>query len=110
MRVYADDDGESHVEDLTALMTAVESAPLAPPITVSAFAPATAYGFLTAPPGWEDEWHPAPRRQIIVYLYSSADRRRIGVPGAGAAAVGAQRAVPLLVRSTKDVGFICALV
>jgi len=68
VRVYADADGESHFEDVAVPMQAVDFAPPAAPINVSAFTPAAAYGFLSSPPGWYGDWHPTPRRQIIFYL------------------------------------------
>jgi hypothetical protein len=59
----------------------------APPINVSAFAPAAAYGFLSSPPDWFGDWHPTPSRQIIFYLAgeieaeaSDGEMRRFG-PG-----------------------------
>lgn len=68
VRVYADADGESHFEDVAVPMQAVDFAPPAPPINVSAFTPAAAYSFLSSPPSWYGDWHPTPRRQIIFYL------------------------------------------
>ena len=68
VRVYADDDGESHMEDVGIAFTSVDFAPPAPPIDVSAFAPATAYGLLRSPPGWYGDWHPTPQRQVFFYL------------------------------------------
>ena len=68
VRVYADADGESHMEDLEIAFTSVDYAPPAPPIDVSAFAPATAYGFLSSPPGWYGDWHLTPKRQVFFYL------------------------------------------
>ena len=44
VRVYADATGESHFEDLEMALIPMDVAPPAPPINVSAFAPATAYG------------------------------------------------------------------
>ncbi|MCA1646650.1 MAG: cupin domain-containing protein [Chloroflexi bacterium] len=68
VRVYAEATGESHFEDLEMALTPVDFAPPAPPINVSAFAPAAAYGFLSSPPGWDGGWHPTPARQILFYL------------------------------------------
>ena len=68
VRVYADAAGESHFEDVDVALTPMDFAPPAPPIGVSAFAPAAGYGFLRSPPGWAGDWHPAPRRQILFYL------------------------------------------
>jgi quercetin dioxygenase-like cupin family protein len=87
VRVYADEAGESHFEDVDLPMQAMDFAPPAPPIQVSPFAPAAAYGFLSSPPGWDGGWHPTPRRQILFYLAgeveaetSDGERRRFG-PG-----------------------------
>lgn len=68
VRVYGDAAGETHFEDVPIPMQAVDFAPPAPPINVSAFIPAAAYGFLSSPPGWFGDWHPTPRRQIVFYL------------------------------------------
>ena len=87
VRIYADADGESHFEDVTLPMQAVDFAPPAPPINVSTFAPAATYGFIGSPPGWYGDWHPTPRRQMIFYLageveaeVSDGEVRRFG-PG-----------------------------
>ena len=89
VRVYTDAAGESHFEDVTIPMHTVDFAPPAPPITVSVFAPAAVYGFLSSPPGWYGDWHPTPRRQILFYLAgeieaetSDGEVRRVG-PGSG---------------------------
>ena len=52
VRVYSSADGESHFEDVAVPLHALDFAPPAPPIDVSTFAPAAAYGFLSSPPGW----------------------------------------------------------
>ena len=48
-RVYADENGESHFEDVEVEFSSVDFAPPAPPLDLSAFTPATQYGFLRAP-------------------------------------------------------------
>jgi hypothetical protein len=87
VRVYSDLDGESHFEDVEVDLTLADFAPPAPPLYVSTLTPASRFGFLSAPPGWYGDWHPAPRRQIILYLsgeleaeVSSGEVRRFG-PG-----------------------------
>ena len=67
-RVYADASGESHFEDVEVKLAPVDFAPPAPPLNLSAFTPATRFGFLSAPPGWFGDWHPTPKRQILFYL------------------------------------------
>lgn len=68
VRLYTDRAGESHFEDVEVILSLVNFAPPAPPIQVSAFTPATQFGFLSSPPGWYGDWHPTPQRQIIFYL------------------------------------------
>ena len=87
VRLYADSNGESHFEDVGVKFTLADFAPPAPPLNVSALTPASQFGFLSAPPGWYGDWHPAPRRQFIFYLageieaeVSDGEVRRFG-PG-----------------------------
>ena len=67
-RVYSDDEGESHFEDIEADFSSMPFAPPAPPLDISPFVPATRCGFLRAPVGWYGDWHPAPKRQLLCYL------------------------------------------
>ena len=67
-RLYADAKGESHIEYVEVELQATDFAPPAPPLNLSSFTPATRVGFLHAPPGWSGNWHPAPKRQIMIYL------------------------------------------
>jgi len=67
-RMYADAEGESHLEDVAVELKPTEFAPPAPPLNLSPFTPAKRFGFLHAPPGWRGDWHPAPKRQICFYL------------------------------------------
>lgn len=87
VRIYADQSGESHFEDIDIELTLSDFAPPAPPINISAFTEATQFGFLSAPAGWYGDWHPAPCRQIMLYLsgeieaeVSDGEIRRFG-PG-----------------------------
>jgi len=87
VRVYADENGESHFEDVEVGLTPVDFAPPAPPMNLSAFTSATQFGFVSAPLGWYGDWHPAPRRQIFFHLsgeseaeVSDGEMRRFG-PG-----------------------------
>lgn len=68
MRLYADPDGESHFEDVAVTLTLVDVAPPAPPLSLSDFLPAAQVGFLSGPPDWRGDWHPALRRQFLIYL------------------------------------------
>ncbi|MEM5474024.1 hypothetical protein WNZ14_20035 [Hoeflea sp. AS60] len=68
LRLYAGDDGESHVEELQAKFNMAEYAPPAPAFGVSD--PTDAKRFITVhfPQGWDSGLHPAPRRQLFVML------------------------------------------
>jgi hypothetical protein len=85
VRIYADDEGESHFEDVDVNLSLVEVAPGISPLFASAFKEASRYGFLRAEPGWREDWHPAPQRQFLVYLagvteftVSDGEVRRLG--------------------------------
>jgi len=73
VRVYTDATGETHFEQMGLSFTSADYAPPAPPIDVSTFGPAAAYGFLRVRSGWYGDWHPVPRRQLHVYLASELE-------------------------------------
>ncbi|MDH3890626.1 MAG: cupin domain-containing protein [candidate division Zixibacteria bacterium] len=86
-RVYTDDSGESHFEDVEVEFKTIDFAPPAPPLDLSSFTPATQFGYLRALAGWFGDWHPAPCRQLLFYLAgeieaetSDGETRRFG-PG-----------------------------
>ncbi len=90
-RIYADETGESHDEDIEVELTPREFAPPAPPLHLSSMTPATGVAFVRFPAGWDGDWHPTPRRQLFFFLAgelegetSDGDRRRYG---AGSAAL-----------------------
>ena len=66
--LYADAHGESHFREVEVELQETDYAPPAPPLNVSSFQPATAYGFVAAPPEWYGDWHPTPKRQFFLYL------------------------------------------
>jgi hypothetical protein len=67
-RLYSDDQGESHFEDVEVGMSEEVFAPPAPPLRLSEFLSSSRFRFLRADPGWSGDWHPAPRRQFMLYL------------------------------------------
>jgi quercetin dioxygenase-like cupin family protein len=67
-RLYADADGESHIEEVAVEMESVEFAPPSPAMHVAAFQPATQYSFVTLPPGWGGGPHNPPSRIVTVVL------------------------------------------
>ena len=68
LRIYADDEGESHFEDVELAFQRADFVPPAPPVLMSSFEPATQYGFERVHPGWQGDWHPAPERVLAIYL------------------------------------------
>jgi len=68
VRLFADSLGESHFEDLKIDLNEIDFAPPAPPIFTSDLNPSSNYGFASVLPRWESEWHPAPKRQFMIYL------------------------------------------
>ena len=67
-RIYADEFGESHFEDVEVNFDMVDFAPPAPPLGISQPTPAQRYRYLRGPVGWVGDWHPAPERQLMIYL------------------------------------------
>lgn len=87
VRLFADELGESHFEDIEMPMSAVQYAPPAPALHLSTPVAATQVSWLCFPADWNDAAHPSPRRQLFVVLAgevegwtSSGDRRTFG-PG-----------------------------
>jgi hypothetical protein len=68
VRIYADQSGDSHFEDVEVAMSLTNFAPPAPPVDVSPLMSSTAVGFLAIPTGWYGPPHPAPRRQFLFLL------------------------------------------
>src|SRR6266849_6348964 len=67
-RLYADEHGESHFEDVEIDLVSTEYAPPALPLDLSDFTPATQFGFMRAPAGWSSDWHPTSARNIFFVL------------------------------------------
>lgn len=67
-RLYASEDGESHVEDIEATYSSIVYAPPAPALDVSEPVDATRHVMMRFPVGWTSELHPTPRRQLFVVL------------------------------------------
>ncbi len=87
VRIHEDQNGLSHFDEVEVRVNLVEFAPPAPPLNVSGVSPATGVGFVSFPVGWNGDWHPAPRRQLFLFLAGEieaetgdGERRRFG-PG-----------------------------
>ena len=68
IRLFADEDGDSHFEDVEITLQEIDFVPPAPPVLLSSFNPANQYGFEVVPPGYHGDWHPAPGRVLAIYL------------------------------------------
>ena len=70
VRLFADEDGESHFAEVDVPLEEVDFAPPADPLHVAALFPATACGLVCGPPDWDGSTpHPAPRRQLFCTLH-----------------------------------------
>lgn len=86
-RLFSDEAGESHFEDIEVPMSAVQYAPPAPAVHLSDPVSATQVSWFRFPADWNDAAHPTPRRQLAVVLAgevevwtSNGDKRLLG-PG-----------------------------
>jgi len=68
LEIYADEAGETHFRKSNVELEMRHFAPPSAPLEISAEMPATTSLFLVAPPGWDDAFHPTPRRQLGVLL------------------------------------------
>ena len=72
-RIYADVQGESHLDTVTVEQQLMTAAPPAPPFCVSAANPASKYLFYSFEPGWFGDLHPAPTRQFLALLSGAVE-------------------------------------
>ena len=68
VRLCSDSTGASHFDDDELTFTLADFAPPAPPISVSQLFQTEGAAFISSPPGWVGNWHPAPQRQYFVCL------------------------------------------
>jgi hypothetical protein len=68
LRLYTDDDGETHFEEVGFEFERTDLVPPAPPVLMPKLAAADRYGFELVHPGWQGDPHPVPQRLLAVYL------------------------------------------
>lgn len=73
LRIWADQDGESHFEDVDVTFEKSDFVPPAPPVLLTTPEPATGYVLERVPSGWHGDWHPAPGRVLAIYLAGQGD-------------------------------------
>jgi len=66
IRIYADEEGESHFSEGVIGLELSNFAPPAPPIKLSDYFPASRCAFTIFPVGWYGDWHPTPVKQIFI--------------------------------------------
>ena len=67
-RLFSDESGESHFEDMEVDMSSMQYAPPAPALEISEPTDATQFFWFRFPKDWQDAAHPSPRRQLFVVL------------------------------------------
>lgn len=67
-RIYSDESGESHFEDVEIQFADTDYESSAPPLGLSSFSNATQFGFMNAPSGWSIDWHPSSARNFFVVV------------------------------------------
>ena len=69
VRLFADERGESHFEDVEIALVPVDFAPPAAPLNIAQFLPTAQSRWVGAPVGWDGEKpHLSPHRQIFCLL------------------------------------------
>jgi hypothetical protein len=68
VRLYSDETGDSHFEDIEIEMSSVQYAPPAPALEVSEPTSATKFFWFRFPRDWHDAAHPSPRKQLFIVL------------------------------------------
>lgn len=72
VRMYADEDGESHFEDVDMELQPVDFAPPAAPLNIAPISAAAQCQWVGGPIGWRgDIPHPAPNRQMFCCMVGS---------------------------------------
>jgi hypothetical protein len=74
VRLYADERGESHFEDLEIALVPMDFAPPAAPLNIAQFLPTAQSRWVGAPVRWDGEQpHPSPHRQIFCLLQGECE-------------------------------------
>jgi hypothetical protein len=86
IRLYTDNTGESHFEDVAIDLVSTDYAPPAPPLELSVPTSAEQFGFMKAEAGWSSDWHPSSGRNMFIVLSgewevtaSDGQTRRFGI-------------------------------
>ena len=72
VEIFSDERGHTHFRKSDLHLEERHYAPPSRPVRVSADMRLTHGNFLVAPPGWDDQFHPTPNRQLAVLLSGTA--------------------------------------
>lgn len=72
LEIYSDENGETHFRRSTLDFQSMDFAPPSSPVQITEDQPASGVRFAEAPVGWDDAFHPTPRRQFAVLLRGKA--------------------------------------
>lgn len=73
-RVYTDEAGETHFEEVSIELTLTNFAPPAAPLYIAPFLPAARTLWMAAPTDWAgDAPHPVPQRQVMIMLQGECE-------------------------------------
>lgn len=67
-RIYSDEAGESHFEDISVDVLPVDFAPPAAPLNLAVPIDSERMILCSVPVGWVGDWHPTPRRQFYFQM------------------------------------------
>jgi hypothetical protein len=67
-RIYCDEEGESHFDDIPIDLAPIDFAPPAPSLNIAVPFATKHMIFCTIPAGWFGNWHPTPQRQYFIQL------------------------------------------
>lgn len=68
VRLFADETGESHFDDIEIEFTSIDYVQSAAPLDFSATLPASHVAFMRAPAGWASDFHVSSARNLFVVL------------------------------------------
>lgn len=68
VRLFSDDHGESHFQDIQSDLTATDFAPGIPNLFISTPIEASEASFFGAPSGWQADWHVSSGRHLFAVI------------------------------------------
>ena len=116
VRIYTDESGESHFEDMETELVFMDFAPPAAPLAIAPFLPSVKIQWLGAPLGWAgDVPHPVPVRSVFVttqgeYEVTASDGDVRRFPAGAALLLEDTWGKGHRTRNTSDIDFVIMIV